>query len=376
MEYWQDNFDAIRTAVAEGRVCIEAGGNGEQNLDDAVYQGLFDRNLRYSGAIMVGAGTPAGNTAEWFTNYGSRVDLNGWGSEVVTSGYGDLQGGNEPQWYTAYFSGTSSASPIVSGAVACLQGMCRAHWGMNLSGPLAMKLLYDSGSPWNGTKRIGRRPDLLAARQLLLQGIGTVSGRVLDAQDATIVAGAEIVLPDDDVFLRSDGTGHYSITLPAGPHTLEVSDFFHYPLADLVTVQIGQNLTHDILLTPRPVGSLEGTFLAQSNGQLLAGGSVLLPGTPISPQSSGISPHYTITGIPEGTGYVALYGLIPGFGAAAHTVDIAAGQATVVNPVLADAQTFEGGRRATPATRPGNGARRAGRAPGARSRARVCGPPT
>jgi hypothetical protein len=343
MEYWQDNFDAIQTAVANGRVCIEAAGNGEQNLDDPVYDGLFDRSLRYSGAILVGAGTPTGNDAEWFTNYGSRCDLNGWGSSVVTCGYGDLQGGAETQWYTAYFGGTSSASPIVSGAVACLQGMCRAEWGLDLSGPLAMQLLYDSGTPWNGAKRIGRRPDLLAARQLLLQGVGSVAGEVRDAESGEILAGTDILFPDDDIFVRSDGAGAYAVTLLAGTHALEAEDFFHYPLQEQVTIASGEILDHDLLLVPKPAGFLMGTFVSQSTGQPVAGGTVLLPGTPIAPESSGISSHYTISGIPEGPGYLAVAGLIPGLGAAASFVDIAAGQTTIWNPILPDAESFEAG---------------------------------
>jgi len=59
---------------------------------------------------------------------GALVDAQGWGREVTTCGYGDLQGGaNEDIWYTDRFSGTSSASPIVTGVIACIQGMARAR---------------------------------------------------------------------------------------------------------------------------------------------------------------------------------------------------------------------------------------------------------
>ena len=51
----------------------------------------------------------------------------GWGWHVATLAYGDAQGGrSENSWYTLRFSGTSSASPIVAGAVACLQGFAGA----------------------------------------------------------------------------------------------------------------------------------------------------------------------------------------------------------------------------------------------------------
>ena len=94
--------------------------------------------IRDSGAILVGAGAPPPGTHGRdhgpdrsrldFSNFGARVDAQGWGEEVTTCGYGDLQGGtNEDLWYTDTFSGTSSASPIVVGALGCLQGVLRAR---------------------------------------------------------------------------------------------------------------------------------------------------------------------------------------------------------------------------------------------------------
>ena len=71
MEWLQVNYDVIWTGCwARGIVCMEAGANGSQNLDDASWGGVFDRNVRDSGAIMVAAGTPTGLVAEYFTNYG------------------------------------------------------------------------------------------------------------------------------------------------------------------------------------------------------------------------------------------------------------------------------------------------------------------
>lgn len=339
MEYWQDNFDAIQTAAANGRICIEAGGNGEQNLDDPVYQGRFDRTIRYSGAIMVGAGTPTGLVAEWFTNYGSRMDLNGWGSSVVTTGYGNLQGGAETEWYTSSFAGTSSASPIVSGAVASLQGMCKAEWGTTLNGPLAMQILFDSGTPWSGTKRIGRRPDLLAAREELSQGVGVVHGLVRDSETATPVAGALVRLPDDAITVLTGGNGEFELSVPTGAHPIEVTEFYHQTYAGSFSIASGETLTLELEISPRPLGAVTGTFVGP-DGSPLSDGRVLFPGTPIDPPPSPGSPHYAVDGVPAGS-YHVLYGLIPGFGAVARDVTVTAAQATTVNPVLAAAETFE-----------------------------------
>ena len=99
------------------------------------------------------------------------MDAQGWGWEVTSTGYGDLQGGdNKDEWYTDTFSGTSSASPIAVGALGCLQGILRAQGGELLTSTKAQSLLRSTGSPQQAatdrptSQRIGNRPDL---RQLI-----------------------------------------------------------------------------------------------------------------------------------------------------------------------------------------------------------------
>jgi Subtilase family len=217
IEWWPDDFAAIRYAVSKGVIVVEAGGNGGQNLDDPVYdtpQAGFPPSWRNpfnpanprSGAVVVGAGNPPAGThgrnahPGWgelyadrarcfFSNYGARVDAQGWGWEVTSTAYGDLQGGpNRDLWYTDLFSGTSSASPIVVGALACVQGVLRHRDRRPLTPRRAQNLLRSTGSPQQdgpgftftpnmsgsgypqnhparpATERIGNRPNL---RQLL-----------------------------------------------------------------------------------------------------------------------------------------------------------------------------------------------------------------
>jgi hypothetical protein len=188
IEWWPDDFDAIRYATSRGVIVVEAAGNGAENLDDALYEtrpagfpsnwtNPFNRNNRDSGAILAGAGAPPPGTHGRdhgpdrsrldFSNWGALIDAQGWGREVTTTGYGDLQGGaDEDEWYTDRFSGTSSASPIVVGALACVQGILRAMGRTPLDPAQAKQLLRTTGSPQQdapgrpATQRIGNRPDL------------------------------------------------------------------------------------------------------------------------------------------------------------------------------------------------------------------------
>jgi serine protease len=165
MEWLQVNYDVIWTSVwARGIICVEAGANGSQNLDSPNWGGLFDRNLRDSGAIMVGAGDPHTLAALYFSNYGTRMDVHAWGSEIVTTGYGDLYNGGTLQTrYTNQFGGTSGASPMIAGAVLCLQGIIKANL-MTVADPITLRrFLRDTGTPQTGAHLIGPRPNLAAA---------------------------------------------------------------------------------------------------------------------------------------------------------------------------------------------------------------------
>ena len=191
MEWWPDTFAAIQYATSQGILVVEAAGNSGENLDDPIYDtGPFPNSWRNplrrngvdSGAILVGAGAPprgpngrdhgADRSRLPLSNYGSAVDCQGWGFEVTTCGYGDLQAGDtEDRWYTKSFSGTSSAAPMVAGVLACVQGALRAA-GKSQLGPLAAReLLRATGSSQQGADHIGNLPDL---REILAQLIGEV----------------------------------------------------------------------------------------------------------------------------------------------------------------------------------------------------------
>ncbi|MBM4116551.1 hypothetical protein FJ251_02240 [bacterium] len=319
MEFWQDNFDAIRTATALGRIVCEAAGNGSQDLDDPVYMGLFDRNQRDSGAIMCGATDGSTLNPAWFTNYGSRVDLHGWGYTVTTCGYGGLQGDPLPetQWYTSSFSGTSSASPIVVGAVAALQGMVESAYGFSLDARLAREVLVATGTPQNNPGvHIGPRPNLPPAwTQVQAAGIARVSGAVTDAVSGLPLAGVPIAVTETGSFGATDASGHYAFVLAAGSYTLQLTDFFHAPLAAGVTLASGEDEVLDLAMVPLPLVELSGRVKDEALAPL-AGVRVEAVDTPLLPALSDGAGIWTFTGVPEGVNFPLLLGGLPGHGAA------------------------------------------------------------
>jgi hypothetical protein len=188
-EWLSAEFDAIKTATSNGFVIIEAGANGEQNLDSVDYhtcdgdvntyftdnhgtEPCFDVNTRDSGAIIVGAGNPPSGSwgvtmaKMYYTSYGKRVDVQAWGMEIYTTGYGDLfyPNNDDKQAYTTQFGGTSGASPMITGVAALLQSRYKQkNPNKYLTSIEIREILKNNGHPQNGnelTEHIGPLPDI------------------------------------------------------------------------------------------------------------------------------------------------------------------------------------------------------------------------
>ncbi|MCU7679181.1 S8 family peptidase [Bacillus thuringiensis] len=171
VEVKPDIFDAIRMGTNKGIIIIEAGANGGNDLDqfrDRNGKQVLNRNspdFKDSGAIMVGAASArVPHKRSYFSNYGSRVDVYGWGNAVDTT---DAKPSEFiTNLYTSSFAGTSSASPIIAGAAASIQGIATNNQGKVYTPSQIRAILSD---PSTGTKsndpisdKIGVLPDLKA----------------------------------------------------------------------------------------------------------------------------------------------------------------------------------------------------------------------
>lgn len=144
-EYQNVVWDLTKAATDSGIVIVAAAGNGNQDLDDFFYEEYMSRGD--SGAIIVGAGSPDEfhNRLE-FSTYGSRVDVHAWGYSVFTTGYGNqFMIDNDPNQSYTYFSGTSSATPIVASCVIVLQSKYYKATGKYLTGIELREILKTTG---------------------------------------------------------------------------------------------------------------------------------------------------------------------------------------------------------------------------------------
>ncbi|MER5266110.1 S8 family serine peptidase [Actinosynnema sp. NPDC002837] len=168
-------YDAIVATTSSGITVVETAGNGSMNLDNPCFGSRFPRGKPDSGAIIEGAGAAPGcgtaRTRLNFSTYGSRIDVQGWGNCVVSTGYGSLYSNGANAYYTATFGGTSSAGPIVAAAAASLSSIAEQR-GVTLTPGQVRAILKSTGTPQvnPGTGNIGPLPNLRAAIAALPTG--------------------------------------------------------------------------------------------------------------------------------------------------------------------------------------------------------------
>ena len=154
-------WTVTKTGTDSGIIIVAAAGNGDQDLDSSTYATYT--SYGDSGAILVGAGSSdALHDKMWFSTHGDRVNVQAWGENVFSTGYGNTYtiDGDVNQEYTGTFSGTSSASPIVTSACAALQDYALSNGNDPLSPSDMRQILMDTGISQGTGANIGAFPDL------------------------------------------------------------------------------------------------------------------------------------------------------------------------------------------------------------------------
>jgi len=141
-------WNLVKMGTDAGVVIVAAAGNGNRNLDSSEFASYRARGD--SGAIIVGAGTPE-HSKKSFSTFGARVDVQAWGEWVMTAGYGECAGFEgynvSGSSYRRTFSGTSSASAIVAGAVTLFQSWSLHEFGAPFTPNEIRNLLRTTGYP-------------------------------------------------------------------------------------------------------------------------------------------------------------------------------------------------------------------------------------
>lgn len=117
-----------------------------------------------AGGVYAGGVGSAGNLERLaFSSFGFRVNVQGWGENVTTTGYGNLysEAGTDNYDYTGSFSGTSSASAHVAAAVACYSAFRTPSILLSASAMRDRFILSGTPQLFGNPGHIGPRPDLM-----------------------------------------------------------------------------------------------------------------------------------------------------------------------------------------------------------------------
>lgn len=295
-----------------GPSCQSSGSPGSRTINYSV--GAYDVNNRIADFSSRGTGQDGV----------IKPDIAAPGKDVRSSlpgsAYGEL-------------SGTSMATPHVAGAIALLWSAAP-----ELVGDLpATRDLLDStaidapdsqcgGDASNNNVYGEGRLDvvtLLAGRQ-----VGLVEGRVIDGATDDGLADA-IVRLDGAVggraisrTVRSDATGAFRASLPAGDYDLTVSSYAYDTHQDVVTVVEGASTTVNVTLQPSPTTTLSGTISGAAPSNLPLYAEVDIPGYPGAVFTDPETGQYSVE-VPAGADYnVAFDPVYPGFPTRTETVPV------------------------------------------------------
>lgn len=191
-------WDAMQALSQRGAVVLNAACNGSNaTLSDKGTVQSYGVDLSHwpyfedhgdAGCIVVGASHSWDGKPHQYSNYKYPYRmLNAWGDSVTTLSYGDLQDKQgEDRDYTASYSGTSSATPLVTGALALIQSYAIEQHHLYLDGNQMHLLVMASGHgdaslPHDPVLPMGKRPDVYAALVLLDEIVG--GGRFTQGKD-------------------------------------------------------------------------------------------------------------------------------------------------------------------------------------------------
>ncbi|WP_369986745.1 S8 family serine peptidase [Pseudomonas xanthosomatis] len=182
-------WDVIRQLSQRGAVVVVAAANGtaqgdigkgtvqSQGVDLAQWPYFSDHGN--ADAILVGACHSWDGKPHQYSNYNYRYRmLNAWGDSVATLSYGALQDKTgDDRDYTDTYGGTSSATPLVTGALSLVQSYAMSEHHVYLDAGQMHLLIMASGYedatlPLTDVLPMGARPNVQGALALLDRLLG------------------------------------------------------------------------------------------------------------------------------------------------------------------------------------------------------------
>ncbi|TDD67734.1 peptidase S8 [Jiangella aurantiaca] len=249
--------------------------------------------------------------------------------DIAAPGVGirsSLPGGTYASW-----SGTSMATPHVSGAVALLWSSSPVVLGdIEATRALLDEKAIDTddtscgGTPENNNVYGEGRLDIHAAVAAAPRGdTGVLRGTVTDAGGAAL-GGATIALTGPaNRRLSTAPDGTWSVRLPVGGYEVRAELFGYADAGGTATVRTGETTTLDLTLTARPTATLTGTVTEGSDHGWPLYATITVDGVPAGTYYTNPADGSYAIELPAGDGYdVTVEGVYPGLTPSTATIDL------------------------------------------------------
>ena len=290
-------WTAIDNCEAAGVVLTWSAGN--EGSSSQTLRSPADRATSATNCFSVGSCTTDGNTISSFSSrgpsgcggaYAVKPEVTAPGSDIYSiDAYGD---------YTL-LSGTSMAGPHVAGVVALMRAAA-PDADVTTVKQILMDTAVDRGSAGEDNDWGYGLVDAFAAVQQIMDGYGIVEGTVSSTAGGTI-SGASVSNTGGSQVTTTDGSGEYSMYLPADTYTLSYEAFGFVTQTDVVSVPEDGSVTNNISLSPAPSALLSGTVV-DTDGLALSGVAISVLDTPLTPVYTNAYGQYSIS-MPTGAQY-------------------------------------------------------------------------
>jgi hypothetical protein len=330
----QSFWVAIDNCEAAGTVVIFSAGNeGSSGLRSPA-----DRATTLYNCFSVGAvdGSDPNLPIAYFSALGPSECATGQLAikpEVVAPGV-SVRSSVPGNSYASY-SGTSMASPHVTGSIALIR-QANPNIPVNTIKEILIQTSQDLGTAGEDNT-YGNGVINVYQACLMAGGFGNVDGYIRDIANSNPIPG-KIEVVGTSIQVNANSSGYYIMGLPDTTLTLKGSYFGYLPTTHVVTVIANDTVSQDFYLTQAPTAILGGTVSIQGGG-VVPNAIVRILDTPLAPDTTNASGIYQFAAVPIGSTYKVQVTAI-GYSKGLDSIQVVAGTNTL-NFTLWPAESFE-----------------------------------